>query len=335
MSKVFREIFVVHLCSAFQSEKERKNMSDMDDSIEFPADAEETVRQFVPRPPNPNEPTLLWKMSQTRAMFKEHKLWPSFIGARNESAAFCYAPTSKDKVGAVGLLPVLLWPEQEKFLKESGFDISTDTSDSTTESSSSSSSSSSIPPPPPSTLADSAAYVKYHGQLPLGAREARAEGGGEGGVPARWSEVKKVLGAAVVEEFKEVMREVDDQEVVPLLKEEGGREEEVLREVVARVIDHHRSLTAVFRSMYVDVKFGLAEVPRDLSCLRSQPYYRNIENTMQALVEWAAPPLAAAAAGPVASAGGAVEGGGGEIGSKGGFGGSKKPAGGKGGGKKK
>jgi hypothetical protein len=151
--------------------------------------------------------------------------------------------------------------------------------------------------------------------------------------------VKKVLGAAVMEEFKSVMRAVDDKEVLPLLEEGGeeGREEGVLREVVARVIDHHRSLTAVFRSMYVDVKFGLAEVPRDLSCFRSQPYYQNIENTMQALVEWAAPPLAtpaAPAAPAVASAaGGSVEGGGG---SKGGFGGGgKKPAGGKGGGKKK
>jgi len=203
----------------------------------------------------------------------------------------------------------------------------------------SSSGSDMIPPPPPSTLADASAFIQYHSQLPIGAREARAVPGGEGGAeriaPKRWSELKKVLGDAVIEEFKQVICAVDDQDVLASLKEKGGKEEEVLRQVVAKVIDHHRSLTAVFRSMYVDVKFGLTEVPRDLSCLRSQAYYQNIENTMQALVEWAAPPSLPPS--PAAAAAGAAGGGGGAGGSKGGFGGGggKKPAGGKGGGKKK
>ena len=102
--------------------------------------AQNQVKQFVPRPPNPLEPTLIWRMSQTRVMFKEHKLWPSFVGARNESATFSYAlPGAKDKAGAVGLLPVLLWPEQEIFLKETGFDLSAVQTDSTGKPNSSSS----------------------------------------------------------------------------------------------------------------------------------------------------------------------------------------------------
>jgi len=135
-----------HCDTIFRSIVANKIMSNMDDTTSSSADLSPPVggeavslRQFVPRPPNPMEPTLVWKMSQTRVMFKEYKLWPSFIGARNESAAFSYAPTSKDKVGAVGLLPVLLWPEQEALLKASGFDINVEESDSTAESSSSSS----------------------------------------------------------------------------------------------------------------------------------------------------------------------------------------------------
>ncbi len=186
-----------------------------------------------------------------------------------------------------------------------------------------------LPPPPPSTEADAAHFVAYHGQLPLGAREAPVAPTAS----LRWSDVKKVLAQGVEAEFQAVMHAMADP-ALPAATLGEAATQQALSQVVERVIDHHRSITAVFRAMYSDVKYGLSEAPRDLSCFRSQPYYQNIENTMQALVEWAAPPLpAAAAVQPVVSGEGS---GGGGSSSKGGFGGgSKKPASGKGGKKKK
>ncbi|EWM23319.1 myc-induced nuclear antigen [Nannochloropsis gaditana] len=139
-----------------------------------------------------------------------------------------------------------------------------------------------LPPPPPSTQTLPEAFVRFHAQLPLGLREAAAADAG-----TRWSALKQVLGAGVEAEFQAVMREIEDEHVLQRLEEEGAAE--VLGEVVARLLDHHRSLTSVFRAMYSDVKYGLSDVTRDLSCLRSQPYYQNLETTMQALVDWAAP----------------------------------------------
>jgi len=180
-----------------------------------------------------------------------------------------------------------------------------------------------LPPPPPSTQTLPEAFVRFHAQLPLGLREAAAADAG-----TRWSALKQVLGAGVEAEFQAVMREVEDEHVLQRLEEEGAAE--VLGEVVARLLDHHRSLTSVFRAMYSDVKYGLSDVTRDLSCLRSQPYYQNLETTMQALVDWAAPA-------PAGGEGKGEEDAGGAAPSKGGFGGGKvrKPGGGKGGGKKK
>lgn len=84
----------------------------------------QSVCDFAPRPPNPSEPTLLWKMSQTRDMFREYRLWPSFVGAKND-IAYTYTPpgSSGPRGAAMGLLPVLIWPEQEQYLKENGFDL--------------------------------------------------------------------------------------------------------------------------------------------------------------------------------------------------------------------
>ena len=75
--------------------------------------------KFVPRPPNPAEPTLIWKMSETRTMFKNHRLWPSFVGAKVETGAGATGAKA-----SMGLLPVMLWPEQEAFLKENGYSTS-------------------------------------------------------------------------------------------------------------------------------------------------------------------------------------------------------------------
>lgn len=83
-------------------------------------DAEEG---FKPRPPNPNEPTLVWKMSQSREMFKTYRLWPSFVGARVESAV--HGPAGAPNKASIGLLPVVVWPEQEAYLRQQGVDITT------------------------------------------------------------------------------------------------------------------------------------------------------------------------------------------------------------------
>lgn len=194
-----------------------------------------------------------------------------------------------------------------------------------------------IPPPPNSTQTEVDKFIRYHGQLPLGAREAAPLAGAS----PRWSDMKKVLGEGIAKEFRAVMQEVDPQTLTRL--DETPEGEQVLKEVIDRVIDHHRVVTAIFRDMYSDVKWGLTDVLRDLSFFRSQPYFQKIELTMQKLVDWAAPSLLAAGAGVAAAAASgspmpvSLEGrGGGGGSSKGGFGSSKKQASsGKGGKKKK
>ncbi len=78
--------------------------------------------KYVPIDPNPEEPTLLWKLEQMREMFLKHKMWPSFIGAKVELTNSHHQAHGSSKA-AVGLLPIVLWPEQEALLKENGYDI--------------------------------------------------------------------------------------------------------------------------------------------------------------------------------------------------------------------
>ena len=59
----------------------------------------------------------LWKLSQAREMFMEHRLWPSFVGVQNTSQNNAFG-SGQSTVSTVGLVPVLLWPEQETYLKE-------------------------------------------------------------------------------------------------------------------------------------------------------------------------------------------------------------------------
>ena len=199
--------------------------------------------------------------------------------------------------------------------------------------------------PPPLTQTNVEAFVRYHGQLPLGAREPPALLDGLGAQP-RWSQIRKALAAHVQAEFLAVMREVEPES--PLWAADADAADDphgetpaaALQETAERVVDHHRALTAGFRDMYTDVAHGLTDVPRDLGFFRSQPYYARVEKQMQALVEWAAPPAAAgggaravAAASPVPMGTEAAGDGGG--GNKGGLGGSKGGFGGGGGGGKK
>ena len=179
--------------------------------------------------------------------------------------------------------------------------------------------------PPPATATDVGAFVRYHGQLPLGAREPPGLVESLGAQP-RWSQIRKALAAHVQAEFLEVMRAVEPES--PLwgqAEPPTGNLAAALQETIERVVDHHRVLTACFRDMYSDVAHGLTDVPRDLGFFRSQPYYARIEKQMAALVEWAAPPSAGGGPGAVAAASPvpmASEGdGGGGGGDKGGFGG--------------
>ena len=51
-------------------------------------------------------PTLLWVEAETKVMFQKYRLWPSFIGAK----------VNDEKVNK-GVLPVVLWKEQKKYLE--------------------------------------------------------------------------------------------------------------------------------------------------------------------------------------------------------------------------
>jgi len=60
-------------------------------------------------------PTLIWSLDETKRMFKDERLWPSFVGAKKEIPYYANAKTQQ-KANA-GLLPVLLWKEQQQFLE--------------------------------------------------------------------------------------------------------------------------------------------------------------------------------------------------------------------------
>ena len=51
--------------------------------------------------------TFVWCHARTREMFQKYHLWPSFIGSRNDP----YSDAS-------GLLPMMLWEEQARFLAQ-------------------------------------------------------------------------------------------------------------------------------------------------------------------------------------------------------------------------
>ncbi len=50
----------------------------------------------------------LWTEDEAREMFQDHRMWPAFIGARQEDL----------KKESVGALPVLIWTEQQKYLEK-------------------------------------------------------------------------------------------------------------------------------------------------------------------------------------------------------------------------
>lgn len=53
-------------------------------------------------------------------------------------------------------------------------------------------------------------------------------------------------------------------------------------------MQHHRQITATFRTMYADVGFKQTPASMDLSFFRSQPYFLQLEEGMQELQKWAA-----------------------------------------------
>ena len=62
-----------------------------------------------------------------------------------------------------------------------------------------------------------------------------------------------------------------------------------VNEAVARHTRHHKDITEVFRKMYSDVAYKISPSKMDLSIFRSQPYFQEIERTMEELVQWSTP----------------------------------------------
>ena len=60
-------------------------------------------------------------------------------------------------------------------------------------------------------------------------------------------------------------------------------------QAVARHIRHHKEITEIFRKMYADVAFKISPSKMNLSIFRSQPYFQELERTMEELVQWGAP----------------------------------------------
>lgn len=60
-------------------------------------------------------------------------------------------------------------------------------------------------------------------------------------------------------------------------------------QAVARHVRHHKEITEIFRKMYADVAYKISPSKMDLSIFRSQPYFQEIERTMEELVKWGVP----------------------------------------------
>ena len=74
-------------------------------------------------------------------------------------------------------------------------------------------------------------------------------------------------------------------------------------EVAARLTRHHREITDIFKAMYNDVGFQITPTKMNLSFFRSQPYFQQLEKTMESLVQWAAPPAKSSTKGSKATKG--------------------------------
>lgn len=60
-------------------------------------------------------------------------------------------------------------------------------------------------------------------------------------------------------------------------------------QAVARHVRHHKEITEIFRKMYADVAFKISPSKMDLSIFRSQPYFQQLESSMEELVQWGTP----------------------------------------------
>jgi hypothetical protein len=60
-------------------------------------------------------------------------------------------------------------------------------------------------------------------------------------------------------------------------------------QAVLRHTKHHKDITEIFRKMYADVAYKISPSKMDLSIFRSQPYFIQLESTMEELVKWGAP----------------------------------------------
>ena len=66
--------------------------------------------------------TLIWRMDVMRDLFKVQRMWPSFIGAKDVQRVGYTPGRSNSKSNEEHLLPILLWPEQKRYLALQGLD---------------------------------------------------------------------------------------------------------------------------------------------------------------------------------------------------------------------
>ena len=81
-----------------------------------PAAAAAAATAVADVPSGEAPPTLVWSLDQTKTMFKTDRLWPSFVGAKRDVPY--YANAKQQQKANAGLLPVLLWREQEQYLAQ-------------------------------------------------------------------------------------------------------------------------------------------------------------------------------------------------------------------------
>ena len=65
--------------------------------------------------------TLLWRMSQMQDLFVTHRMWPSFVGAKDVKKIAYTDHGKSQNISEDYKLPVLLWPEQKRYLAGKGY----------------------------------------------------------------------------------------------------------------------------------------------------------------------------------------------------------------------
>jgi len=93
---------------------------------------------------------------------------------------------------------------------------------------------------------------------------------------------KRLVANFIKEQLFERIKQCEPQKYVRIFNDlsEGLNENEII-EIIIKMMDLHEEITDTFGKMYADVAFKITPTKLDLSFFRSQPYFQQLEKTME------------------------------------------------------